>query len=309
MSTKMKDSELKALLKSVEAEIGAALASEASRLSKAIGDEPEGDEGSAAPEHSEPDGDEADAVPPPPDSEGSLGGHKESAEESHEESAPGPETSVGPETAEGGEGDPEALKAEYIQLGQENPEALKAHYLACVEALQTIMGGGEQSAPPGAPAGPGPEASAPGPVGPGPGGPPIAQKMELGSIAPTSGGSGKDRLVEVAPKGQIGAGKDRLAEVAVKSEMQAELDTLRKNQDMLVNALDKFLGHPLRKAVVGVGSVTAGGQPAKNFTRDEAKAALNAKLQNGSLKKSDRERVIAFTVGNINVDDIRDLLA
>ena len=306
MANQMKDAQLRALLKTVEAEVGAALKSEGARLAKA--GEPDGDEPPLPPEGEG----SAPAASPPPAAEGSAidpgasaaapgeapadAGPPEGSAPGGEPAAPGGEPDP---AAEAGGGDMEALKGEYMKLGQEDPEALKAHYLACVEALQSIMGGGE-----GSPPGPGGEASPPAPEGP------PAMKAELSAVAPTNLGNGSDHLAAVAPKGEVGTGTDHLAAVAVKKNeaLEAEVVELRKNQDQLINAFDKFLGSPLRKAITGV-HTTSGSQEPKTFTRETAKAALNQKIMAGKLQKSDRERAIAFCVGNINLDDIKDLLA
>lgn len=318
MANQMKDAQLRALLKTVEAEIGAALKSEAGRLAKAApGEEPDGDEGSAPSAPPDGDGDEgsAPAASPPPAAEGSAADPGASSASPGEAPADagGGEAPGGDPAADGG-GDMEALKGEYMKLGQEDPEALKAHYLACVEALQAVMGGGADGG--GAPGGEAP---------PAPGGAPAPEAPPAPAAGPPAM---KGELSAVAPKGQIGNGKDRLAavQVAKKAELPgppngedptkknealtAEVEQLRKNQEQLVNAFDKFLGSPLRKAVTGVHSVGGDGKETnKTFTRETAKAALSAKIQTGTLKKSDRERAIAFTVGNLQIEDIKDLLA
>jgi hypothetical protein len=297
MATQIKDAELRALLKNVEDEIGAALKGEAGKLSKADG-EPDGDE-TPPPEGSADGGEAPAASPPPPAAEGSA--EDPGASSAAPGGAPGeasPGAAPGGDPAADGGGDMEALKGEYMKLGQEDPEALKAHYLACVEALQAVMGG-QGGAPGGDPAGAGgappagPEASAPGGAPP-----PPAMKNELASTA---------------PKGKIGTGTDRLAAVSTKkaelpgppsgedptkkneAKLQAEITDLRKGQELLLGAVDKLLGSPLRKAVTGIHSMGDGKGGTKTFTRDEAKAALSAKITTGALKKSDRERAIAFS--------------
>ena len=314
MANQMKDAELRELLKTVESEISTALASEAGRLSKAIpGDkEPDGDEGMPPSDDgggAAPGGDESVAVPPA--SEGSAvdpGASSAAPGEAPGEDGGGPgdgSPAEGDDGGPGGEdpaadqgGDMEALKGEYLKLGQEDPEALKAHYLACVEALQSIMGQDQ-----GAGAAPRPP----------------AMKAEVD-------GATKGRLDAVEPTGKdMGEGSvdghGRLAAVAVKSEKMkggnggpviksenAEIASLKKNQDLLILALDKFLGAPLRKAVTGVHTLSGGKQVVVS-TRKEAKSILSEKIIAGSLKKSDRERAIAFTVGHLDLEDIKDLLA
>ncbi len=61
--------------------------------------------------------------------------------------------------------------------------------------------------------------------------------------------------------------------------------------------------------MTGVSRIGGDGKEQKTVSRDEAKAILSSKIVAGSLKKSDRERAIAFSVGNVNIGDIQDLLA
>lgn len=288
----IKESELRALLAEVEQEIGGLLKTEQTKLAKAASDMPE----------ETPGEDHAGSPPasaPPPSAEGSAatsgedpGNPAESpgTETAPEASSPAPEA-AGPEApaAPGQEGgDEESLKAEYIKLGQEDPEALKAHYLACAEALQSIMGSQEGSAPAS------PEASSPPPAESAPMAP--AAKMELADIAPDKLGDGKDRLADIAPG-------------TMKSEKDERIDSLEKSLESVVGALDKFLGSPLRKAVTSVAAVAKPGevQDGKTWTRIEAMKALGEKAK-GNLKKSDRERINQFAVQAIGIDQIKDLL-
>lgn len=292
-----------------------------SELTKAGEEDLEGDEGSAPPyDDGGAPGGESPAASPPPAAEGSAedpGASSAPPGGAPGEDSPG-EAPGGDPAADGGD-DLEALKAEYMQLGQEDPEALKAHYLACVEALQAVMGGGGDEGPPG---GAPPPEGGPGGPPPGPGGPPPAMKMELGSIAPGKNTTaGTDRLGAVSPT-QATAGTDRLAAVSVakkaelpgppngedptkKSERDKEITDLKKGQELLLNAVDLLLGRPLRKAVTGVPATS---NAPKTLSREEAKSVLSEKIKTGSLKKSDRERAIAFTVGNLNLQEIQDLL-
>lgn len=147
----MKDSELKALLREVEAEMKAALANDKG-LRKNDGDLGE-DEGAPAEASAAPAA-EGSAPAGPPADDGMGPGD-----------APPPGDDIAADDGGGGDLDPEALKAEYAQLP---PEELKIHYMAAKAALFELMGGADGAAAgpeaSAAPAGPGPEASAPPPA-------------------------------------------------------------------------------------------------------------------------------------------------
>ena len=157
----MTDSQIESMLAEVSAELKTVAKNEksrTSRLRKAIGDEPDGDEGSAPPaaEGSAPPGAEASAPPgadegsaPPPGDEGAPPGAE----------APAP----GGDPAAEAQADPAQLQAEYSAM---DVDQLKMHAAAAVAALQAKMGapGGDPAAggapdamPPSAP--PGPEGS------------------------------------------------------------------------------------------------------------------------------------------------------
>ena len=273
---RMKDEELRALLANVESEIGGLIRAE--RLNKAEGELPE-----------ETPGEES---PPPPAAEGSAQAPEgEAPMEAAPEGAPAEAPQEpGMEGQEGQEGEVD-LKSEYLKLGQEDPEALKEHYLACVEALQEIMGQGQGQgqAPEGAP-----EQGAP-PAGPEMGAP--AMKAELAATAVTSIDKGKDKLKanEVTSIGKSEA------------EYGRKIKEIEGVQGQLIKAMDKFLGHPLRKAVTTTAGKPGSEAEAVEPTRNEIMAKLSEKAQT-TLKKSDRERINKFATKMIGYEDIKDLL-
>lgn len=134
----MKDSELKALLREVEADMRAALASDKSLRKN---DEVFVEEGAPAATQA-PEG----SAPPAP-VDGGMGPGD----------APPPGDDIAGDDGGGGDLDPEALKAEYAQLP---PEELKVHYMAAKAAVMELLGANEAGGPEAA-GGPPPEASAP----------------------------------------------------------------------------------------------------------------------------------------------------
>lgn len=284
---RLKDSELKALLAEVEQEIGGLIRAEG--LSKGEGSPPieestpgeaspgvaPGAEGSAA-------SPEASAVPPgeaPGDISPAMGGEEAPVDGA----APGQEQEVD-------------LKSEYLKLGQEDPEALKEHYLACVEALQQILGQGQGQ--------PGAEAAPPAgpPAGAAPAGPPMGEpgmgKMELGAIAPTKVDVGKDHLKA-----------NEVTSIGKSEDYEAKIAALESTQGQLIKAFDKFLGYPLRKAVTSIATAGKPGDAAEvaSLSRTEVMAKLSEKAKT-NLKKSDRERINKYATRLLNFDDIKDLL-
>jgi hypothetical protein len=179
-------------------------------------------------------------------------------------------------------------------LWQEDPEQLKKLYLACVEVLQEGMGQGQGAGPEqGAP----PQEAAP-PAGPEMGAP--AMKAELAATAVTSIDKGTDKLKanEVSSLGKSEA------------EYGKKIKEIEGVQEQLVKALDKFLGHPLRKAVTSVNAIGKPGSETEVVepTRTEIMAKLSQKAQTEGLKKSDRERINKFATRQLGFEDIKDLL-
>lgn len=311
---KIKDSQLKAIMAEVEAEIGALLKAEHAILAKAAddsADEPS-DEGSAAP--AGPADASADMGSAP--AEGSAPGPEASASPAPEmgmapEGSPAPEMAPeGDPAAEAGPVDPEALKAEYAQLA---PEELQMHYMACKAALAEVMGGDPEGAAPA-----GPEASAPGmgapPAGPAAAGPeasampPPAMKAEVPADMkknPANGGSEKAAVPD-AIKSEPKMGEDLKKSLASRD---AKVQELEQQIEMLVKAVELSLAQPMRKAVTSVNFVPrTESAPAKELSKAEINARIAEIARNPSLKKSDRERIVSFSLGNIGVEQIKDLL-
>src|SRR6185436_7072793 len=306
---KINENVLDQLLVEVTNEISDYLRKDEADLRKAAGDEgpspsdeeSEGSSGPAAP---------AESAAPPMDE----------ASAPTEASAPAPEAA--PEMAPEGSADPmaaqgdqaiepapsvEALMAEYQKL---DPEALRMHYLAAKQALMAAMGAGQPE--PSAPMAP--EASAPAapaPMAPEASAPPMAMKGEM------SAGKDMGDLSDGANGGEMTAGS-KLG----KSEKDAEIEDLRaklaKNEEQILE-LAMRLTAPLRKSVKGISELpfitTEGGSVTKTsvegLSKPEIIAKLREKSRDGSLKKSDREKINAFTLGDttVTVKDLEHLLA
>lgn len=312
---KLKDSELKNILAEVEAEIGALLKSEGDALLKAApppGEETEApapaDEGSSAPagdEGSDPSagGPPPEASAPGPDAGSAPPGAEGSAPPGAEGSAPPGEPPMDPamDPAAQGPVDPAMLQAEYSKLP---PEELKSHYMAAKAALFALMGAGdgaapagpEASAPPMAP----PEASAP-PMAP-PGVPPPAMKAEIPSTMTKNPANG-------ALKDQAATVPDAIKGLS-KSETDGKISDLEQQVELMAKALDLALGTPVRKAVTSVAFVprtTEAAESAEPTKADIDNKITNA-LRSGKLNKSEKDRIVSYSLGNIKFEQIKELL-
>lgn len=280
---KIKDSELKAVLQEVKAELADLLKSE-EQLAKAVEDKPEekSPEASAPAPEASPEA-SAEASPPAEESAPPAPNAEMSAAPGEGE-APAPQGDMmdqgaGAEGApEGNEieatADPETLKAEYAKL---TPDELKMHYMAAKAALFEIMGQ-EQAAP-----APAPEAAPPA-------APPAAEPAMKGEMKPEGNG------------GEVKALKK--SEDAEKVE-QLEKTLQERNQEveLMAKALDMVLKTPVRKAITNIQTVPE----QKAMTPEEVKQKLK-QVAGSPLKKSDRDLINKFCVGSIGQDKIEHLL-
>lgn len=287
----LKKNELQSILAEVEAEMTALLTPESAPLAKAGEDEPEESEASAPAADAAGGGAEESAGPAEGVSaapEASDMSAAQPPEASAEASAPeaAPEAPADP-AAEAGPVDPEALKAEYSKLA---PEELKAHYMAAKAALFESMSaaggapGADAGAPPapdmgaGAPPAPGPEASAPPPE--------AALKAELKSI-PHNGGK------------------------IAKSEAELKLEALEAQIANLSSALEKVVSQPVRKALTSLNHVpknVAEAPEAKAPSKEQIKEKVKAAYTSGKLSKSEKEKLLSYTLGNVSFEDVKDIL-
>lgn len=268
---KLKDSELKALLAEVEQEMTGLLKAEADKLAKAAGDddEDEAHEGSAD-----------DAQSPGPAS-GPPEGSPASPPPESSASAPPAEGSAPPPDEQAPAADPaqddqpmdmDALKAEYSKLP---PNELKLHYMAAKAALFASMGGGAEASAAGDAGQPAP----PPPAAP-------AMKAEL-KASPGNGG--------------------KMAKSETEEKQGQEIALLKNQMDVLVNAFDKVLAQPLRKAVTSVAAIPRVEEQAKSLSKSEIDRKLSDKART-NLKKSDRELINKFYTGGAGMAEIEHLL-
>lgn len=297
---KLKKNELANILAEVEQEISTLLKSEGEALRKAKGDgsdEPPGDGGSAPADDTAPGGAPEGSAPP---MEGSPEG---SAPPPGPEGAPpgmegSPEGSADPAMG-GGPIDPEALKAEYMQLP---PEELKMHYMAAKEAMLQVTGSfGGASPGPGAP--PGPETSAgPAPGGPGPGAPPPgppgapALKAEVPSSMKSNPANGGTQSAAVPD--------------AIKKS-EARIVDLEQQVDLMAKALELTLATPVRKAITQVSHIpkTDESKPASTeLSKSEIQSKIRSAMSGGKLNKAEKDQLFSYTLGNLGFDQIAGIL-
>lgn len=314
MTMKIKDSQVKAILDEVQAELGSLLDAETARLAKAVeespGEAPEGDAG----------GDSAPAsAPGPADASAPPDAAPADASASPDASAPAdasasPEGAPADPAADAGPVDPEALMAEYSKLP---PEELKVHYMAAKAALAQIMGGDpEAGGPAGAP--PMDPATGSGPVGAPPDAgagspPPGAPPMGPPGGAPPMDPNAPPPTMKAEPQASVPAtgGTQRAAvpdAIVHKSEDATKIKDLEEQVELLVKAVDLVIGQPMRKAVTGVSFVPRTADSKAPLSKEEINAKLGEVIRSRKLNKSESERAISYTMGNIGFEQIKDLL-
>jgi hypothetical protein len=299
--TKLKDSELKAILAEVETEIGALLKAETDKLAKAEGDDESAGEESPAAESGPPaEGSESASASPamdPPAAEepGAQPGEEQSV-------PPGQDDPMADASAGGDPGmgavDPEALKQEFSQY---DDETLKAVYMAAKAELFERMAGGAGAAPPGAdpsaaaaPPPPSPSASASAP----PAGPPMMGKGEMEDPV-ANGGLDKKK-----------GGLDDIKHDVQKSEKSGEVTELKAQVELLTKAVELALTTPMRKAITSVSQLPAKEpqKDVKSLSKAEVMEQLREVTRDPKLSKRDRDLVNQYCVNGINVEKIAHLL-
>ena len=308
---KIKDAQVKQILAEVEAEIGSLLKSETDRLAKGHDE--------SAPEASASPGEGSEGSPSAPPAEGSESGPPPDASGAPPDASAPPADGAPPEApgapvdpaADQGPADPEALMAEYAKLP---PEELKVHFMACKAALAQVMGvdpeaGASPEAPPAGPSAP-PVAPSPSPAGPPPGGPLMQAEVpaDLKNL-PANGGSQKAAVPdaiksESAP--EVGTSLSK-AEDKVK-ELEAAVADQDKQIELLVKAVDLVIGQPIRKAVTSVSFVPRADESKAEPSKAEISAKLCEVIRSKKLSKSESERAISYSMGNIGYEQIKDLL-
>lgn len=200
---------------------------------------------------------------------------------------------------------PEMLQAEYAQL---SPEELEMHLQAAMAAKESLAAsaGAGAGAPPAA--SPGAAASAPGMAGKMP---PPAMKKE-----PAEHHGHKDQM-DKSSYGKMG--KSESGDVL--AALKAEVDMLKKSLEAkdkvyaedvenLSKAVKMVLEAPQRKAVTSISYLSKGETPvanesAKEFSPAEARAKLNELIP--TLSKSERQLVLDFYSGKVSATKLAPL--
>lgn len=312
MSLRIKDSQVKAILAEVEAEIGSLLKSETDRLAKAAEETP--GEGSPSPEASASAGPSASAPPGPEDTSSpaappmgdpSAAPMDPSAAPMDPSAPPADGSAPVDPAADAGPVDPQALLEEYAKLP---PEELKVHYMACKAAIAQVMGADPDAAGAGAPPSPSPApAASPSPAGPPA---PLAQAEIPADMKnlPANGGSQRAAVPDAIKNEPAVDGSPLAKAEAFKKEMDEKFADQEKQIELLVKAVQCVVGQPIRKAVTGVGYVPRSVDPKAEPSKDEIKAKLSEVIRSGKLSKAEGERAISYSMGNIGFEQIKDLL-
>lgn len=291
---KIKDSALKALIAEVEAEIGTLLKSEGEKLAKAADSldekaeemkdkQEENSPAAEAPSEDPSAEDSAEASAPmgdkAPEAEASPeASADEEKEQSPEEQSPEEASKDEMQAQQGEEMNPEALKAEYMKL---SPDELEMHFMAAKSAMEMLMGQHKDA--------PAQDKAAPAP----------AMKAEEKDH--------KEHKEHKEHKDKEHKDLDKSEKITITNPSDERLKELEAQVEGLVKALDLALGQPMRKAVTSVAFVPR---------TEEAKAPLNKsevveklkEITKQPLKKSDRELINRYCLGEVEVDKIQHLL-
>lgn len=205
--------------------------------------------------------------------------------------APPPDASADPAApADGSAGPPdmEALKAEYSDLPVDE---LQMHYVAIKAALMAKMG--SQSPDMGA------EASASAP----PSAPPVDPSASSSAPVP-------------AMKGEMSAVKPGLGSSASMAKSEQDMQLMSEKIEMLTKAMELVVGAPQRKSVKGVSELqflSKGEEKLKKsegLSKAQIQEKLSEKARDPKLSKSDKNAIVAFTIGtDLDLAKVEHLLA
>jgi hypothetical protein len=304
----MKKSEIDSLLTEVETALTAALKEEQTKLAKAHPGEESSSEEPSDTSATDPKEPEASVSPPPgdgatdaspaPDASASV---SPEATGPADASAPPADGSAPVDPAADQSNDPQALQDEYSKLGAADPEALKNHYLACKAALYALMGAGaDASAPPAAPVAPVASPAAPPVASPSPSAPPAMKSEKSAGGMPTT--------TEAANGGQ--------GMMKSEKEIKDLTDKLAKQEEAMAGLLTlvtSVVEAPVRKAITSIAHMakTENEKSSKEDFSKLSKSEVKAKLRLAAekpLRKSDRELINSFDLGNIGVDKVAHLI-
>lgn len=300
MTIKINDNKVKAVLAEVEAELGSLLKAETARLAKASEESPgESDEGSSPASPPGPASPSPDASASPVDASASPDAPPAGPDAPPADGAP-----MDP-AADQGPLDPEALMAEYAKLP---PEELQVHLMAVKAALAQVTGQDPDAGGPGMPPPASPSAPPMPPASPSPA---PAMKAEVtGDMGsrPANGGTQSAAVPDAIKAEQKLAGEALAKAQSNVKELQAKFEDQDKQIEALVKAVDLALGQPMRKAVTGLSYVPRVPESKDAPSKAEVSAKLSELTRSHKLSKSEGERVIAFSMGHIGYDQIKDLL-
>jgi hypothetical protein len=123
---------------------------------------------------------------------------------------------------------------------------------------------------------------------------------------PANGGSQKAAVPD-AIKAEAPVDGAPLAKA--QAEFEEKLADQDKQIELLVKAVDMVLGQPIRKAVTSVNYVPrAGTDPKAEPSKAEITAKLGEVIRSRKLSKAEGERAIAYSMGHIGYEQIKDLL-
>lgn len=104
-------------------------------------------------------------------------------------------------------------------------------------------------------------------------------------------------------------GDNDMADLKKTEELAKKLDELQKTVDNVIKVVELGFARPERKAVVTLDGLTKSEPTKKTFTSVEIKAKLNELTAHPEeLKKSDRDLIMGYFDGNIDVSKIEHLL-
>lgn len=198
---------------------------------------------------------------------------------------------------------PEALQAEYAKLPVEE---LKLHLMACHAALMAAMGGEGQEPGPGAEAPAGAPPEAPGVS------PEATQEMGKAEVksSPGNGGQIKGGKMAKSEKSELELRIESL-EKSLK-EKDEEIGHFAKAAEGLKKFVETKLGVGLRKSIAGVSYDSKPGDKETEFApiaKSEAVQKLNQLTATSKdLKKSDRDLINSYVIGNADQSTVSHLL-
>jgi hypothetical protein len=304
---KLDPEKLNKLLEQVSDDVADILAkSESATMAKA-------DPGEEAPGEETPAGSSAEGSQPEAAPEGSAEGSPEGSPAEAQPEAPagmGDQGSEEQNPATDESAGPEALVAEYAKLPIEE---LKMHVMAAHAALMQAISGGQPGGQPGQEAQPAPDQSMAPAEGMSPESTPAAgtqPPMGKGEIKSSPGNGGQVKLGKSALEVRLEKLEKSLA------EKEKTIESLNAQVGEAVTGLTAFVKKSsnvgLRKSIAGISFAgkpgTEEAKTEKPLSKAEAVAKCNDLTTQKDLKKSDRDLIMSFILGNAPQTTITHLL-